>query len=165
MKKASLLLFGFFVIVCSVEAQEIVRSTVGVTGTSSSINTAEKTYVIQESVGQSSVIGKFQNEGILLRQGFIQPPLKITNVLIDVSDLDAVVYPNPFTSEINIVFNEDVKSPITILIYDVLGKVVYNSEQQPSREIKINLDFLSSAQYLLHISSNTKQFKANLLKN
>jgi hypothetical protein len=55
----------------------LVRSTTGVSGSSSTIsinNTINnKNYIIQQSIGQASVIGTFNNTEYAIRQGFTQP--------------------------------------------------------------------------------------------
>ena len=162
--KNLLLLFVLVCVTNFVTGQELVRSTIGASGASSELIDGDKTYVVQQSVGQSSVIGTFQNGRYGMRQGFIQPPIQIGSLFND-STINAVVYPNPFESAITISFNEELKNPLTILVYDMLGRVIYSKERQPDRNIILDLDFLSTAQYLLHITSGEKQFKANILKN
>jgi hypothetical protein len=145
--------------------QEIVRSTIGVSGGSTTIETSNGSYIIQESTGQSSVIGTYTTSEVILRQGFIQPPISIQGVIEEDTNIDAVVYPNPFTSSVNVAFKEELKGGLSISIYDLLGRLVYSNSRSAEKEIRIDLDFLSSAEYILLITAANKQFKATLLKH
>ena len=151
--------------ISTVTSQEILRSTTSASGASSTILQGDRELVIQQSVGQSSVIGTFQTTANYVRQGFIQPPIEIKSINVDESDLDAVVYPNPFSSTITISFNEPVEGTISIYVYDLLGRTVYQKDVQAAERIEVQLEELSTAQYVLLVSTATKQFKANLLKN
>ena len=146
-------------------AQELMRSTTGVSGGSRVIAEGERSYLVQQSVGQSSVIGTFRNEDITARQGFIQPPIKVQRVFEDESDLDATIFPNPFSSGIQIIFNERVEGLISIDVFDIQGRLVHHEKKQAAGQLSIELETLSSAQYVLLVSTQTKQFKANILKD
>ncbi|QNJ97294.1 T9SS type A sorting domain-containing protein [Constantimarinum furrinae] len=167
MKMNTVIPFGilFLTLTSLCVGQEIARSTVGASGSSAAVETINGTYIIQESIGQSSVIGTHYSSEVILRQGFIQPPISIQGILADETNIDAVVYPNPFTSSVNVAFREELKGGLSIAIYDLLGRLVYSNERNAEREIRIDLDFLSSAQYILLITSGNKQFKATLLKH
>ena len=147
-------------------AQELVRSTVGVSGSSSTVGSGDRQLIVQQSVGQSSVIGYFTNENISIRQGFIQPPIEILGTANDDNNpIDAVLFPNPFSSSVTVAFNEELKENLQITIYDMLGRVVYETSSRAEAQITIDLGFLSSAQYVLLLTSENRQFKANILKN
>lgn len=150
----------------TVSAQEVVRSTVGVSGTTSEVKKGDQQLVVQQSVGQSSVIGFYTSGNQAIRQGFIQPPIEILSVgKTEAPPIDAVVYPNPFASEITVALNEELSQQLEITIYDMLGRVVFEQSKNPDREITIDLSFLSTAQYVLLLSSEEREFKANILKN
>ena len=164
MKKTTVLFLLFSFVVLTMNSQELMRSTLGVSGFSSTITSNFKTYVIQQSVGQASVIGKFQSNGIVARQGFIQPPMLSSKVIVEETNLQAVIYPNPVNNDVNITFKEAVKESVYIRIFDMLGRSVYNKELNAAQQLKINLSFLASAQYIFLINTGEKQFKANLIK-
>ena len=146
-------------------AQETVRSTVGVNGNSTTTTVSGKQYVVQQSVGQASVIGNHTVQDFTVLQGFIQPPIKIEGVLDEDNSLQAVVFPNPFSSNVEVRFSEEIDAPLSITLYDISGRVVFSKEMAPAREIQLDFDFLSSASYLLFISQAKKQFTATLIKN
>lgn len=146
-------------------AQETVRSTVGVNGNSTTTNVSGKQYIVQQSVGQASVIGNHTVQDFTVLQGFIQPPIKIEGVLDEDNSLQAAVFPNPFSSNIQVRFSEEINASLSITLYDILGRVVFSKEMAPAREIQLDLNFLSSASYLLSITQASKQFTATLIKN
>jgi hypothetical protein len=170
--KLTLLYFGalFFIGIQIAKAQNttsdyLLRSTTGVTGSSTTITNNSKTYVIQQSVGQASVIGKFQSNDVIARQGFIQPTTISTRIIPEDTNLEARIYPNPVNNELFISFNELVKDQVTIQIFDFLGRNVFNRTMNPAQTLSINLNLLASAQYILLVNTGQKQFKANLIKH
>jgi len=164
MKKITILILWFSFVISNSNAQEILRSTLGVSGASTTITSNSKTYLVQQSVGQGSVIGKFQSNGIIVRQGFIQPPIISSKVIPEETNLQAIIYPNPVNNQVNISFKEQVKEPVSIRIFDMLGRSVFIKELNAAQELSINLSFLASAQYIFLINTGQKQFKANLIK-
>ncbi|TBN04851.1 T9SS type A sorting domain-containing protein [Hyunsoonleella flava] len=143
---------------------KIIRSNVGVGGSSKTFQTSKGTYVVSQSIGQSSVIGTSINNGYYLRQGFQQPHERIKVTKSTYSSLRAIVYPNPFDYNIQISFNESISKDINIEVYNVLGKLVYSKSFSPSRKIQINLENLSSGSYTLKAISNGKLFNSKLIK-
>ena len=64
------------------------------------------------------------------------------------------VYPNPFTDYIKFSFSMSPGEQIDVLIYDVLGKLVYSEKAiNESNVITLDLKKLSSAEYLVRLSS------------
>lgn len=159
-------IYIFFLFSCFVvKGQELMRSSISASGASETVTVGESIYTIQQSVGQQSVIGSFTTENVTARQGFIQPPIKINGIVEEDTNLDAVVYPNPFESSVHIKFNEEIKGQLSVVLYDLQGRLVYDKPYDAAPEIVVNLDFLSKAAYVLLVSTENKQFKANLLKN
>ena len=74
--------------------------------------------------------------------------LGLTNVSIDKAFL---VYPNPFNEALNINLPKDIHS--TVVITDVLGKVVYTNNYT-SKNISINVNHLNAGQYFVTVSND-----------
>lgn len=161
-KVFTIVFFIFFIAICY--SQQIQRSTLGLQGNSQIISTNENSFIVQQSIGQESIIGTFKKSGIILRQGFIQPPTISSEIIAEETNIEATIYPNPFESSINIIFNDIMKEGLHIYIYDMLGRVVYKNNRGASQRINISLNNLASAMYSIHISSGAKQFKANIIK-
>ncbi|AXP81312.1 hypothetical protein CJ739_2232 [Mariniflexile rhizosphaerae] len=144
----------------------LIRATTGVSGASNIIVQGNDAYIVQQSVGQPSVIGTYTNSaGYSIRQGFIQP-----NVLSKIVDehtplnLQLNVYPNPFNEQISLVFKEVIKGEITVTVYNILGAQVFVSSYKPKEQIDIRLNMLSSGEYILKAVANKKQFIEKIIK-
>ena len=72
MKLLNTLIFTILFSIPIVYSQSIIKSTVGAGGSSQTITSHNKTYFISQSIGQTSVIGTFTNNGYTIRQGFQQ---------------------------------------------------------------------------------------------
>ena len=85
----------------------VIRSTIGISGSSNTISTANGNYIISQSIGQSSIIGTGSNAGYTLRQGYQQPSILADAPSGNDNDkLEAKIYPNPFNHSIYISFSE-----------------------------------------------------------
>ena len=156
------LLFLIFLPFISI-SQEIIRENIGSTGTTNKIENIH----FRQSIGQSSAsTGVVYNNGIILRQGFQQPILQINKIKpLNGEELDVLVYPNPFRSDINITFPKIPSGKVHISIYDVKGKIIKNIDYLSLKELKIPLQDLAKGSYLLNINNSNKNYNANLIKN
>ena len=147
------------------DSQLLVRSTVGVSGSSSTVSVDNKTYTIQQSIGQASVIGTFKTNNYTLRQGFIQPniltKIKDTNIPLNLS---AIVFPNPFVENISLSFNENIKGEVIISLYDLLGRMLFTNKYEANKNINIPLKELPVAHYILKVRANNRQFIKKIIK-
>ena len=143
----------------------LVRATTGVSGSSENISANNKQYVVQQSIGQASVIGTFSDENYTLRQGFIQPNVlaKIIDVAIPLS-LNAIIYPNPFTESITLSFSEQITHKVEVAVFDVLGRQVFSKSYAADQSINIQFNNLSVADYIIKVTANNKQFIKKILK-
>ncbi|GAA4885204.1 T9SS type A sorting domain-containing protein [Flaviramulus aquimarinus] len=149
----------------SSESYSIMRSNLGIGGSSNTVTTKNGAYSVSHSIGQSSVIGTHYNNGYYLRQGYQQPLNKIKVVEeFSNNDLLAKIHPNPFEQFVSISFNEAMENDISVLVFDVSGKLVYSRKFQPSQKIKLNLESIPNGNYILKALSNSKSFNAKLIK-
>ncbi|WP_111309045.1 T9SS type A sorting domain-containing protein [Confluentibacter sediminis] len=143
----------------------LVRSTTGASGSSEEIMHGGDTYIIQQSIGQSSVIGTTDNGTYIFRQGFIQPD--VLSKIIDKNvplNLQITIYPNPFQERISLVFNENVTDDIHVTVFNILGALVFSKSYQPNQQIDLGLNWLSSGEYIIKTIANKKQFISKILK-
>jgi hypothetical protein len=146
-------------------SEHLVRSSIGSSGSTVNFSIMNKTYVAQQSIGQKSVIGTFKNSRYTLRQGFIQP-----NILAKVVDknmpinLEVSFYPNPFVERATLAFTEKIKGNVEVVVFNMLGKLVFSKSYPAGQNIKILIENLSWAGYILKVTANNKQFIQNIIK-
>jgi len=147
------------------ESYVIIRSTLGVGGFSQTITTNDGGYVICQSIGQNGVIGTFNNDDYTFIQGFQQPisSSKVFQLPIE-ETLFASLYPNPFYHYINISFKDRISEEILVQLTDITGKTIFFKEYPASQLITLHLDHLNSGMYIMKVSINNKQFRANIIK-
>lgn len=150
MKKLLFLLTLFPFISFPQSSSNLLRSTISNSG--SSVETINKS-IVQQSIGQSSPVGLQHTDKYFIRQGFIQPThLKRILPVIDAVDLSLVIYPNPTTDEITIAFNELVTGKVFVSIYDQLGKLVMEENQQAQATLIYSLNSLKPGNYYIKVS-------------
>jgi len=149
----------------NIESPHLIRATLGAAGSSQSITINNKPYVVQQSIGQLSAIGTFNKAGYTLRQGFIQPNVlaKIVDTKMPI-DLEVTFYPNPFVKDVSIAFTQEVKGNIQVVIFDMLGKLVFSKNVPAVQVLKMQFDNLSLGGYILKITANKKQLIKNIIK-
>ena len=160
MRRIVFILFIFLVNISY--AQEVVRENIGSAGASEKIGTTH----ISQSIGQQSALnGTVSNNDITLRQGFQQPVFRVEkNTLIDVTELDLVVFPNPFRYDIGVKFDQQPNERVNVFIHDTRGRLIKNLSFNPQIEITIPCKELARGSYVLNISTSNKQYSANIIK-
>jgi hypothetical protein len=153
---ALFLLFIQFTKAQNTSSAYLVRATTGVAGSSENVDFNNKQYVVQQSIGQASVIGTFSDENYTLRQGFIQPNVlvKIIDIAIPLS-LEAIIYPNPFVESVTISFSEQITDNVE----------VFKKSYVANQKVNVQFNSLSVADYILKVTANKKQFIKKILKN
>lgn len=147
------------------QSNPIIRSTTGASGASVVVEEGDNTYLIQQTVGQPSVIGTYNDSGYIVRQGFIQP-----NVFAKIKDNDVPldlqlgVYPNPFDKQVSLVFKEDIKSKINVSVFDMSGRLIVTKSYQSDQHVDVELDKLPLGGYILKVLANNKQFITKIVK-
>ncbi|MCF6167417.1 T9SS type A sorting domain-containing protein [Lutibacter sp.] len=166
---SSILLFFIvtfqFAIAQSIQSDYLVRSTTGVSGSSVTSSQNDKTFIVQQSVGQSSAIGTFNTTKYSIRQGFIQPDVlsKIINNNISL-DLEASFYPNPFVESVTLAFVEKIEGKVEVAVFDMLGRLVFLNSYIAEQNLKVQFHNLSVSDYILKVTANNKQFVKNIIK-
>lgn len=143
----------------------LVRATTGTSGSSENVTANNNQYVVQQSIGQASVIGTFYSSDYTVRQGFIQPDVlaKIIDLGIPLN-LEAIVYPNPFVESITISFTEEINGKVEVAVFDLLGRQVFSKSYVANQELNVQFSDLPVTGYILKVTANNKQFIKNILK-
>jgi hypothetical protein len=149
----------------ALKAQELIklRSAISVAGTSKTLLSQGRQYYLQQSIGQSGIIGLVQNNSYLLRQGFIQPFQGVTKSIIPGS-LKMVIFPDPFSSEITVSFSEEIPEILNVTIYDLNGRIVYLKKFGATKELNFNVGFLSTGIYFIKVNTTTRWVYSKIIK-
>lgn len=143
------------------------KSTLTTVG-SSTVNTSNNKYNIQQSIGQSSIIGKKNANSIIVQQGFLTSNIyyKVDNSKNNTFNetLDFVISPNPFIDYIKISFAKKTTYDVYIKIYDVTGKIFKSQKYPPTAEIVIEMQRFSIGTYLIQIKSGANTSTKKILK-
>ncbi|PQJ73282.1 T9SS type A sorting domain-containing protein [Polaribacter butkevichii] len=143
----------------------LIKSTITTVGSSTVYN---KNYSVQQSIGQSSIIGKKNTGTTTVQQGFLNHVkiFTINNSDIEIIDesLNLVISPNPFIDHIKINFTRETKHNIHIFIYDTNGKVLFSKKYNPTDSIHIPMKYYTIGTYLIRIQSGKDKFTRKILK-
>ena len=149
------------------------RSTLS-SGSSNKVIVNENKYSIKQSIGQTSVIGAFQTSGYKIIQGFIQPASYASTGLTEqnqpnlqnstLANLNAVIFPNPFSNSIAIHFHDEVFDILRVSLEDFMGRNVLNCKYSPTQELTIDLNYLTSGLYVVKVQTDNKLFITKLIK-
>ncbi|ARV09014.1 hypothetical protein BTO05_04955 [Winogradskyella sp. PC-19] len=149
----------------TISEYRIISSNLGTAGSSTTVATANGTYLVSQSVGQASVIGTHSSSnGYIVRQGYQQPLENLNSTVNTTVNLNAKVHPNPFTRDINISFSSIIKNNVNIQLFDVLGKLIYSDKHTASQTINLQLGHIQKGTYFLKVTSKNKSFNTKLIK-
>ena len=119
--------------------------------------------VVQQSIGQSSVAGVFASATTRISQGFLRGIRVVTKEIK--LPFEVIAFPNSFTERIAFRFTTEHQEATQVLIYDGLGKLVYEATHQPkNQEIHLNLPFLATGVYIAHLRSGNKFVQSRIIK-
>lgn len=140
-------------------AQHIVRSTIGSWGNSSQ----KSSVIVQQTVAQPCVIMPIENaDNINLRQGFLQPFIFSSKE----DELNVLVYPNPNNGDF--MFRADLpeNSSFEYNIIDMQGKSLLSAGGVGGKIIPVSLKQQPSGIYFLQVISKqkTSAFKISIIQ-
>lgn len=154
-----------FALICvTTYSQTLKKQTLSSQGSSHFVYANNKSYFLQETIGQASEIRTYEANNHSLRQGFLQPiSARIITDNLD-SNLQGFIYPNPFENEINIRFDEPIYDTVSITVHDILGRLVYSKPHNPSQQLLLIFNGLSSGTYVMHVQMRSEIFVAKLVR-
>jgi hypothetical protein len=148
---------------CVLYGQLLHHQMISVQGKSTKLNSE---LIVSQTIGQQSVIGTSSNHTIV-QQGFQQsfwPTLIAASPLAN--SMQVVAYPNPFVSAINFQFSNFVDEKITVLIFDIQGRLLLNKEKKIANGLlTIDLSTLPNAEYLVRLSTSNTIHHCRIIKN
>ncbi|MFA6401300.1 MAG: T9SS type A sorting domain-containing protein [Salinivirgaceae bacterium] len=141
----------------------LLRSSLGNAGKSVILLSNGQEFTVQQSIGQGSVIGTFNQNGYVLRQGFIQPSKMAASPKAS-TKLQVTFSPNPASEKMTITLTETVNGPITVNLFDISGKTLFTDNFPVSQEIKLDYLPLACGIYIMEVTTGNQYFSAKLIK-
>jgi hypothetical protein len=137
-----------------------------------SFSTAAKTsqidgFTVQHSISHMGLIHTSKQGDNRLISGFLIPQ----NVAYDSQSIPSKqsiewsLYPNPFSTHINLDFLSPVSGEIRFSLYDAKGKLIIDETIEAKQKQRIPMEQLAEGIYLINISVLKKSFKTQILKN
>lgn len=161
MKDLKLVFFCLLFLVSKMYSQRLHHQSLSAQGKNSVLFNG---FRVNQSIGQTSVIGNYTTPNVLVGQGFIQSKSGIFMSSVDKPNLDIKVFPNPFISEINFKFSSDVSSPVTLSWFDVLGRLVYTTEKTPINLLITITDLhLPAGLYVVKLTGTNLNYTTQIL--
>lgn len=124
--------------------------------------------VVKQTVGQQSLIGSSSNNKYVVLQGFQQSLWSkyiASNEIASLEGIKTTTYPNPFTENINFQFSKPIADIISIYIFDILGRLVYEQKKKvDSTILSIDLTTLSASEYLVRLSTTNLNYYTKIIK-
>jgi hypothetical protein len=145
----------------------LLKSTITSVGSSTAFMHENK-YTVQQSIGQSGIIGKVKTKNTLIKQGFLSNflffSIQNSDVINFEETLNVVISPNPFIDYIKIDFSSKTRHEIQLKIYDINGKVFTNKKYKASESIIVPMKNFSMGNYMVHIISGKNKYVKKILK-
>jgi hypothetical protein len=146
----------------SATAQQLHHQMLSSQGTSKNLSNG---MYVSQSIGQQSVIGNNTIGGYTYGQGFQQSTWSKYITTSSNTSITTITYPNPFVSTVNFQFSQAINDNITVSIFDIRGRLVYNEEKKAAGTIlTIELPNMASSNYLVRLSSSNYTYFTQILK-
>lgn len=127
-----------------------------------------KGYYVSQTIGQTIATESFNNSNIIMQQGFEMSMWSKLSKEFNNSDSKLItkIYPNPFTSTINISFMFEIKKEVEVTLFDVLGKIVFYRKISPEQNniIITGFETFPKGNYFLTLQSETYKYANQLIK-
>ena len=114
------------------QSQVLHREMLSASGTTSKSSNG---YTVTQTIGQSSIIGNYSSAPFMVSQGFQQSNwahLIFQNEIQLTSDI--IFFPNPVIDNINFVFTVSDMKNLNLLLFDTLGRKIFNEFANASRK-------------------------------
>lgn len=120
---------------------------------------------ISQTVGQQSVIGNTKKNGYTIVQGYQQTVWgKYINSNLT-AEITTTTSPNPFIQLVNFQFSKPIKGIISIAIFDIRGRLIYQQEKRANDHIlTIDLESIASSNYLVRLTAANYTYYTQILK-
>lgn len=150
----------FFLFVVSASAQSLHHEMISAQGGGVVANSG---YKVNYTVGQQSVTGSSSGTYIV-QQGFQQN--NWSKIIKNNSNsIQTTFFPNPFIENITFTFSSSPGTKVNAMVFDILGRLIHSEVVfNDNNKIKLNLSRLSSAEYLIRLTSGNYEYATTIIK-
>ena len=138
----------------------LMRSTLGAGGGSAVVHGSSGSNYMQQAVGQASVAGSHLSDGRYFNQGFVQP-IRAARVSTT-NDLEARVFPNPFSDRFTVTLTEVPASTVRIRLFSATGQLLLDRDMAPDRSLSVNTGELASGSYIIRVDVGDRRYLGHL---
>ncbi len=152
-----------FLLICNYSfGQSLHHFMLSAQGNSQTINGG---MVVLQTIGQQSVNGTATSSNLTMQQGFQQSLISQFFPVYNVNTVSTTVYPNPFSTTVNVALSAPITEDLTISLYNLFGVLVYQEvKTAPQSLLTFNFGNLPSSSYILHLTSKNYSFSKTLIK-
>lgn len=157
-----LLLLAFLFSFSTLYSQELHHQALSSQGTSKELPNG---VYVSQTIGQQSVIGNYTKDGKTYGQGY-QQSIWSKYIQSTVNNpITTVAYPIPFLNYINFQFSEPINERIHLELFDVRGRLVFQTDQLPTGNLlTIEMPILASTNYLVKLTASNYTYYTQILK-
>ena len=121
---------------------------------------------VSQTIGQQSVTGNYTKKGYTYGQGYQQ---RLWGKYIKSNPTNALIttttYPNPFIETIHFQFSQPIKDAITITIFVIRGRLIFQEEKSANESLlTVELPLLASSNYLVRLAAPNYIYYTQILK-
>jgi len=157
--KLQLATLTLFLCSMSIYAQ-LHHQTIGALGGSQT----KSNYHISYSVGQSSVMGTYTSDAMLISQGYQQPIFNEYTAQPTSSLHEVKFYPNPFSTHLTFELSLDYDDIQTTII-DINGRIVFaKTLSSTNQSLVLDLPFLSDSEYIITLTAINFYYQTKIIK-
>lgn len=124
--------------------------------------------LLRQTVGQQSSTGNSTHKDYAVVQGFQQglwANYIAANEVDVVEGIRTIAYPNPFTEMIYFQFSKPITDEISISIFDILGRLIYEQKKKiDSSVLTIDLARLPTSEFLVRLTANNFNYYTKIIK-
>ncbi len=121
--------------------------------------------LVNQTIGQQSVIGNFKGSNSVVGQGFQQSLVARSGTISSLNGITTTTYPNPFVNQINFQFSSPISGPITVTIFDLLGRQVFKVQKEALQNtLTIDHLYFPENEYLVKLTAKNFNYSTQIIK-
>lgn len=140
------------------------RENLAAGGSSGHITQGNKTFLVQQSIGQAIRYSTAVAGSLVVRQGFAQPPGAGFFSALNRRPLAVEVFPNPNSGQITLRFLEPLASKADLQLFSLLGQKLFQTHLDQSPLQSLTLPPLPAGTYVLTIRCADQIFTTRIIK-